>query len=76
MITRLYDLDAGDVLLDGKSLLRTPPSRVIRHGITRMFKNVELFGTMTVLENVLVGEDRLQQLQGSTSLFPGEVVRR
>jgi branched-chain amino acid transport system ATP-binding protein len=55
VITRLYDLDAGDVLIDGKSLLRTPPSRVIRHGIARTFQNVQLFGTMTVVENVLVG---------------------
>jgi len=52
VITRLYDLDEGDVLMDGRSLLRTPPSRVIRHGIARTFQNVELFGTMTVLENV------------------------
>ena len=43
------------MLVDGRSLLRTPPSRVIRHGIARTFQNVELFGTMTVLENVLVG---------------------
>src|SRR5258707_11394219 len=55
VITRLYDLDEGDVLVDGRSLLRTPPSRVIRHGISRTFQNVELFKTMTVLENVLVG---------------------
>lgn len=55
VITRLYRLDQGDVLMDGRSLLRTPPSRVIRHGISRTFQNVELFGTMTVLENVLVG---------------------
>jgi branched-chain amino acid transport system ATP-binding protein len=55
VITRLYRLDEGDVLMDGQSLLHTPPSRVIRHGIARTFQNVELFGTMTVLENVLVG---------------------
>ena len=55
VITRLYDLDEGDVLMDGRSLLRTPPSRVIRHGIARTFQNVELFRTMTVLDNVLVG---------------------
>ena len=55
VITRLYDLDSGDVLMDGKSLLRTPPSRVIRHGIARTFQNVQLFGTMTVIENVLIG---------------------
>jgi branched-chain amino acid transport system ATP-binding protein len=55
VITRLYDLDTGDVLMEGKSLLRTPPSRVIRHGISRTFQTVQLFGTMTVVENVLVG---------------------
>jgi len=55
VITRLYRLDEGDVLMDGRSLLRTPPSRIIRHGISRTFQTVQLFGTMTVLENVLVG---------------------
>jgi branched-chain amino acid transport system ATP-binding protein len=56
VITRLYRLDAGDVVFDGRSLLRTPASRVIRTGIARTFQNVELFPTMTVLENVLVGD--------------------
>ena len=55
VITRLYRLDAGDVVFDGKSLLHTPPSRVVRLGIARTFQNVELFPTMTGPENVLVG---------------------
>src|SRR5690242_719930 len=55
VITRLYRPDGGDVLFEGKSLLRTPPHRVIRRGIARTFQNLELFPTMTVLENVLVG---------------------
>jgi branched-chain amino acid transport system ATP-binding protein len=55
VITRLYRLDQGDVLMDGRTLLRTPPSRIIRHGIARTFQNAEPFATMTVLENVLVG---------------------
>jgi branched-chain amino acid transport system ATP-binding protein len=55
VITRLYRPDAGDVELDGRSLLRTPPHRIVRRGIARTFQNVELFPTMTVLENVLVG---------------------
>jgi branched-chain amino acid transport system ATP-binding protein len=55
VITRLYRLDSGDVVFDGRSTLHTPPSRVIKLGIARTFQNVELFPTMTVLENVLVG---------------------
>src|SRR5689334_20025187 len=55
VITRLYRLDAGDIVFDGRSLLHTPPSRIVRLGIARTFQNVELFPTMTVLENVLVG---------------------
>ncbi|HEY1514426.1 MAG TPA: ABC transporter ATP-binding protein [Gaiellaceae bacterium] len=55
VITRLYRPDAGELDFDGKSLLRTPPHRVVRRGIARTFQNVELFKTMSVLDNVLVG---------------------
>jgi branched-chain amino acid transport system ATP-binding protein len=55
LITRLYRPDSGEIAFDGQSLLRTPVHRVIRRGIARTFQNVELFPTMTVLENVLVG---------------------
>jgi branched-chain amino acid transport system ATP-binding protein len=57
-ITRLYRIDSGDVVFDGRSLIHTPPSRVVKFGIARTFQNVELFPTMTVLENVLVAADR------------------
>jgi branched-chain amino acid transport system ATP-binding protein len=70
VITRLYRLESGDIVFDGRSILHTPPSRIIRAGITRTFQNVELFPTMTVLENVLVGAH-------TTSLFEREAsVRR
>ena len=68
-ITRLYRLDSGDVVFDGRSILHTPASRIVRLGISRTFQNVELFPTMTVLENVLVGEH-------TTSLFQPEVAVR
>src|SRR5215467_8633713 len=55
IVTRLYKPDAGDVLYDGRSLLRTPAYRIVSLGIARTFQNVELFPTMTVEENVLVG---------------------
>jgi branched-chain amino acid transport system ATP-binding protein len=55
LITRLYRPDSGEIAFGGKSLLGTPPYRIVRRGIARTFQNVELFPTMTVLENVLVG---------------------
>ena len=55
LVTRLYKPDEGEIVFDGESLLRTPPHRVVRRGIARTFQNVELFGSMTVLEHVLVG---------------------
>jgi len=55
VITRLYKVDSGELDFDGKSLLRASPYQVARRGIARTFQNVELFPTMTVLENVLVG---------------------
>ena len=63
VITRLYRIDSGDIVFDGKSLLHTPPNRVVRLGIARTFQNVELFPTMTVLENVLVGAHTVSRFQ-------------
>ncbi len=55
VITRLYAPDAGRVELDGEDLLRSPAHAVVRRGIARTFQNINLFRSMTVLENVLVG---------------------
>jgi branched-chain amino acid transport system ATP-binding protein len=55
VVTRLYKPDSGSLDFAGKSLLHTPPHRIVRRGIARTFQNVELFRTMTVLDNVLVG---------------------
>jgi branched-chain amino acid transport system ATP-binding protein len=55
VITRLYKPDSGGLDFDGESLLATPAHGVVRRGIARTFQNLELFGTMTVRENVLVG---------------------
>jgi branched-chain amino acid transport system ATP-binding protein len=55
VITRVYRPDGGQVLFDGRNLLRTAPHRIVSRGIARTFQNVELFPGMSVLENVLVG---------------------
>jgi branched-chain amino acid transport system ATP-binding protein len=55
VITRLYRPDSGDVLLDGSSILKSAPHRIVGKGVARTFQNLQLFRTMSVLENVLVG---------------------
>ncbi|HEY7796046.1 MAG TPA: ABC transporter ATP-binding protein [Gaiellaceae bacterium] len=55
VITRLYRPNSGEVEFAGESLLKTPVHGIVRRGIARTFQNVELFKTMTVLDNVLVG---------------------
>jgi branched-chain amino acid transport system ATP-binding protein len=64
VITRLYTPDAGDVELEGESLLKTPPHGVVQRGVARTFQNINLFRTMTVLENVLIGGHSLGRKVG------------
>ncbi len=54
VITRLCRPDAGELALDGKSLLKVAPHRIVREGIARTFQNVELFRSLSVLDNVMV----------------------
>jgi branched-chain amino acid transport system ATP-binding protein len=56
VITRVYRPSTGSVVVDGQPVSRMPPHHVIRHGLARTFQNVALFRSMTVLENVIVGD--------------------
>jgi branched-chain amino acid transport system ATP-binding protein len=54
-VSRLYTPDEGDILFEGKSILKASPHRIAQLGIGRTFQNLALFQTMTVLDNVMVG---------------------
>ena len=56
VITGLYKPDAGDVLLNGESIVARTPNQIARLGVARTFQNVHLFPNMTVLENAMVGQ--------------------
>ncbi len=55
IITGLYTQTSGDVYLSGKNISLFAPEVLAGLGLVRTFQNVELFGQMTVLENVMVG---------------------
>lgn len=55
MITGIYTPDEGQIELDGNSIVGVKPHQITGRGIARTFQNIRLFGSMTVLENVMVG---------------------
>lgn len=55
IITGIYTQTSGSVSLEGKDVSGLPPERLARLGMVRTFQNIELFGQMTVRENVMVG---------------------
>ena len=69
VITRLYRPDSGAVELDGASILKEAPHRIVGKGIARTFQNIQLFRTMSVLENVLVGAHGLGRKAGEREAF-------
>ncbi|MDB4893900.1 MAG: transporter, partial [Firmicutes bacterium] len=55
LLTAVYKPTRGQVLFRGESIHKLPPYAVPRRGIARTFQNIRLFGTLTALENVLIG---------------------
>ena len=54
-LSRLYRVDRGSILFEGRPLLAAARHEIANLGIARTFQNLALFGTMSVLENVMVG---------------------
>ena len=66
-ISGLYRPQQGRLLLhtrdpdDGpasRNLVGSPPHRIARLGVARSFQNIELFGHLTLLENLMLGRHR------------------
>jgi branched-chain amino acid transport system ATP-binding protein len=61
----------GSVVLDGHDLTRLKPHRRARLGLSRTFQRLEVFGTMTVRDNLLVAAE--SQRQWHRGVRPGAV---
>jgi branched-chain amino acid transport system ATP-binding protein len=55
-LTGLYTPEEGTITFDGRSIVGLRPDQITDLGIARTYQNIRLFGGMTALENVLVGQ--------------------
>jgi branched-chain amino acid transport system ATP-binding protein len=70
ILTGLYKPTLGRVRFDGRDITAARPDRIMAMGVARTFQNIRLFGTMTAIENVMVG----QHARMRAGLF-GSIVR-
>lgn len=75
IITGVYKVSAGDIVLGGQKITNLPAHRVTQRGITRTFQNIRLFGQMTVLDNVRIGRHCRAQTGLFGAILRGEAVR-
>lgn len=55
IISGLERMDRGDIVFNGKNVSKEPSYKRAIFGMARTFQNLEVFGDMTVLENIMVG---------------------
>ena len=55
MLTGVYQVDAGQIIFDGKPIHNKIPQDIVKAGMSRTFQNIRLFGNLRVIENVLIG---------------------
>lgn len=64
---------AGQVFLDGRDVTRLGPARRARHGLARTFQRLELFGRLSVRDNLLLaaelGPERRQAARVVTDIL-------
>jgi branched-chain amino acid transport system ATP-binding protein len=56
LVTGVYAPDSGQILFEGREIQGRRMPQLVARGIARTFQNVELFESLTVQENVLVGQ--------------------
>ena len=55
VLTGIYKPTGGAITFEGRPLAGRTSAQIAAAGVARTFQNVQLFGEMTVIENVLVG---------------------
>jgi len=76
MLTGFYKPTFGSIAFGDKNITGGRPDVIMKLGMARTFQNIRLFGTMTALENVLVGENSRMKAGLFGSIFRTPRVRK
>tara|TARA_B100000945_G_scaffold315648_1_gene315158 strand:- start:861 stop:1604 length:744 start_codon:yes stop_codon:yes gene_type:complete len=53
IMSGVYPIDSGQILLDGKDITGATSDQIYRLGVSRTFQHIRIFERMTVIENVI-----------------------
>jgi branched-chain amino acid transport system ATP-binding protein len=76
MLTGLYRPTYGRITFAGKNVTGRRPDLIMKDGVARTFQNIRLFGTMTAVENVMVGQHARMRAGLFGSIFRMPWVRK
>ncbi|HWR38270.1 MAG TPA: ABC transporter ATP-binding protein [Patescibacteria group bacterium] len=69
LITGVYDLTGGTILLEGKPIQGARPDEIVQWGVARTFQNIRLFRNLSVLDNVCIAADLHETYSLSAALL-------
>jgi branched-chain amino acid transport system ATP-binding protein len=68
-LTGIYNPEEGKIQFKNHSLIGLRPDQISELGISRTFQNIRLFGSMSVIENILVGMHTQLKQSAADALF-------
>ena len=75
-ITGFYQVDEGTLMFDGQRINGKSADQITRAGIARTFQNIRLFNNMTVIENIMVGQEAHLKATWLGSIFGTPATRQ
>ncbi|WP_263144913.1 ABC transporter ATP-binding protein [Pseudomonas sp. RIT-PI-AD] len=68
-ISGLTRIHQGEILFEGRAITRLSPPEIVELGIIQVPEGRQLFGPLTVAENLSLGFQRLRGRKGASALF-------
>ena len=80
LLTGVYEIDAGNIMLDGQNITDVPAEDRVTVGMSRSFQNIRLMPHLSTVENVMLGQHARARTLGDLlfplGLLPGNRWRR